>query len=323
MPFSDVAVTSDETKYLSQNKTFSWIGTGFDMIDKLNKNLEETEWVVVATSDESSLEKMSVLSDVMAFDKDTIATTLKKCYETWEVQFVVDELSAGQYYDADDVDYYSLGKKFVIIFGSPSNEILDGQGNPFVFQFGQGVGLKNNSRTPKNNKIVTRIAGYGSENNIPYGYAQIRWYGDQSWEWTEFVDDDPSKQPKPTAYPIYTGILGGQYVKLIKHPFTRSHLMPSIYRTTLFNKVSPYLPNGTENPYYDPDTELADYYDADDGTYENWIESQMRPNTLEDLMALSDRLKEPSYEERSVDDEDFDGFDEDFGEDETTGEWPA
>ena len=45
-PFSDVAVTSDEQRYLSENKNFSWIGNLFDFIAKLNKNLEQTEWFV-------------------------------------------------------------------------------------------------------------------------------------------------------------------------------------------------------------------------------------------------------------------------------------
>ena len=74
---------------------------------------------------------------------------------------------------------------------------------------GQGVGLKNNSRTPRNNKIVTRISGYGSENNIPFGYPQIRWYGDSRWDYTEYEGntihyDDKGKvtnSPKASAYP--------------------------------------------------------------------------------------------------------------------------
>ena len=46
-------------------------------------------------------------------------------------------------------------KKFKIVFGNPSNEIYetDEHGEktttPFVFRYGRGVGLKNNSRTPK------------------------------------------------------------------------------------------------------------------------------------------------------------------------------
>ena len=175
MPFTDVAVSADEKRYLSESNTFFWIGTCFDYIDKLNKNLENTEWVVVASGNEESEAKMEVLSDVLSFDKQTIAEALKTMYDTWEVPFVIDQLTSGT--------YYNQGKKFSIVVGLPSNEILV-DGNPFVFHFGQGVGLKNNSRTPRNNKIVTRIAGYGSEHNIPYGYPQIRWYGTSGAQFT-------------------------------------------------------------------------------------------------------------------------------------------
>jgi hypothetical protein len=43
MPLTDIAVTPIEENYLSQNKTFSWCGTGNDFIAKLNANLSYTE----------------------------------------------------------------------------------------------------------------------------------------------------------------------------------------------------------------------------------------------------------------------------------------
>lgn len=253
-PFTDVATTSDQTRYLSQNKTFSWIGTPQDFIDKLNKNLEGTQWVV-AKSERFPIEKDDVLSEVHSFDKNTIADALKFGYETWEIPFVISQINEGE-------QYYSSGKRFLIEYGLPSNEIYENEtkrllDEPFVFQFGQGVGLKNNSRTPRNNKIVTRISGSGSSDNIPYGYPQISWYGNANWKYT--IGDDPDD---PDSYPIYDGIVGGEVVRLIKHPFTRDHLMPSVYSETLFNKVSPYLPDGTANPDYDPDADIIDYYDA-------------------------------------------------------------
>lgn len=241
LPFSDVAVSNDENKYLSQNKTFSWIGKPQDYINKINKNLEGTEWIVVK-SDRFPKEKDDELSDVLSFDNNTIADALKTGYEAWGLPYVVSQINIGE-------PYYSQGKRFKVEFGLPSNEILV-DNEPYIFQFGHGVGLKNNSRTPRNNKIITRIAGYGSENNIPYGYPQIRWYGDQSATQT------------PAGYPIYDGIVGGVVRKLIKHPFTRTHLMPSVYSQTVFNKVSPYLANGSANPDYNPNEEIVDYYDA-------------------------------------------------------------
>lgn len=248
LPFSDVAVSDDEKRYLSENKTFNWIGKPQDYIDKINKNLEGTEWIVVKSGSFPE-EKDDELSEVLSFDNNTIADSLKTGYETWGLPYVVSQIKSGE-------QYYSNGKRFKVEFGLPSNEIVVNNEN-FVFQFGKDVGLKNNSRTPRNNKIITRIAGYGSENNIPYGYPQIRWYGNPNWKYTI-----NSNSADPNSYPIYDGIVGGAVVKLIKHPFTRTHLMPSVYSESVFNKVSPYLSDGSTNPNYNPDIELVDYYDA-------------------------------------------------------------
>lgn len=269
-PFTDVAVQGGEELYLAQNKTFSWIGNLFDFIAKLNKNLETTEWVVdnciqhwVDENEEEATEewaKASELSEVLTFDKNFVSDALKTAYDSWNIPFTITKINL--------LDENNVQKNFLIQFGTPNQEILDGNNNTFVFRFGQGVGLKNNSRTPRNNKIVTRIVGEGAERNIPYGYPQIRWYGDQTWEWTEYVDNDKTKPHTATAFPIYSGILDGQWVKLIKHPFTRTTLMPSVYVQDVFNKVSPYsireLPSGTivPNPNYNRNGVIRDYYDA-------------------------------------------------------------
>ena len=270
LPFADVAVTDEEKRYLSESKKFNWIGNAQDYVAKLNKNLQGTEFVVrisdtLYNDPETRLspkEEITRLSDVLTFDDAMIADALKTFYDTYGIPFVIDILPST---DSD----YASGKRYLILMGLPSETIVDGQGNEFVFQFGQGVGLKNNSRTPRNNKIVTRVAGFGSEENIPYGYPQIRWYGPSDWTNTKNDESDP------TSYPIYEGIVGGELVKLIKHPFTRTHLMPTIYETTVFNKVSPYVENGSANPDYDPDTTLVDYYDA---TAEKGYPNPINPN---------------------------------------------
>lgn len=253
-PFSDVAVTSSQEKYLSQNKSFYWIGNLNDFVEKLNKNLQNTEWVCEIGSTVSG-SVSGKLSDVIQFDNKTIADALKIEYETWDVPYIIDTIASTD-------TRYAQGKRFLIHFGLPSQEILDANSSPFVFQFGKGVGLKNNSRTPRNNKIITRIAGYGSENNIPYGYPQIVWTGDGTWDYT--INNADGMQPieiggqtvMAMSYPIYDGIVNGQRVRLIKHPFTRNHLMPSIYSETVNKKVNPNALG------YNPNIEIKDYYDA-------------------------------------------------------------
>lgn len=293
-PFCDVAVTSDETRYLSESKTFSWIGKPSDFVAKLNKNLADTEWTVELSSSFPQ-DKLDKMSGVLAFDKATIADACKTFYETWGVPYTVDKI------DSDD-EAYLLGKRFKIILGYPSNEIYGNASDeysqtPFVFRMGQGVGLKNNSRTPRNNKIITRISGVGSENNIPYGYPQIRWYGTagQSFTYGDHagvytnVTVKGVRISKLVSYPIYKGILGGEYVELIQHPFTRKNLMPSVYRSTLFNKISFFNENGNINQEYNPDITLVDYYDA------VYSESYPYPNEI--------NPQAPSYESHEFEDD--------------------
>ena len=256
IPFTDIAVTQSQAKYLSQNKTFSWIGTFDEYIAKLNANLASTEWLVIMSSSVSQEKQNEIPDEVLSFDKQFISNALKTGYDTWEVPFVITSIKKGE-------TGYAQGKRFLVTFGIPTQEIytIDAQGHKtsttFIFKFGKGVGLKNNSRTPRNNKIVTRIVGYGSDRNIPYGYPQIPWTGNQSWNYT--IDNNPNAA---NSYPIYDGIVGGQRVRLIKHPFTRTTLMPSIYSETVNKKVNP---NATG---YNPDIEIKDYYDAiDDATH--------------------------------------------------------
>lgn len=244
MAFSDVAVTNSESMFKSHDRTFSWIGNLTDFVAKLNKNLQDSQFIV-SISSSIDVDSRKVLSDVLSFTNNTIADALKTAYDTWHYPFVVDAIKSGE-------QYYSQGKRFLIQFGNPTREILDSNNQPFVFHFGKGVGLKNNSRTPRNNKIVTRVAGYGSEQNIPYGYPQIPWTGDSSATTTA------------DGYPIYDGIVGGVITKLIKHPFTRTHLMPSVYAESVRKKVDSAAAD------YDNTTPLVDYYDAP-STYPNPI----------------------------------------------------
>lgn len=256
LPFTDVAVTENEERFLSQDKEFSWIGYPDDYIAKLNKNLQGTQWMVEKSS-RFPLDKDTQLSGVLTFSKNTIADALKTWYDTWEIPYVIDAIGNGE-------QGYSDGKRFKVVLGLPSNEIHTQEDGtmPYIFRMGKGVGLKNNSRTPRNNKIVTRISGYGSESNIPYGYPQIIWQGNQEWDYTlnnasgvqTITIDGESVQA--VSYPIYDGIVGGRKVRLIKHPFTRSTLMPTVYRETVDRKVNPL------NPNYNPNGEIIDYYDA-------------------------------------------------------------
>ena len=145
LPFADVAVSDDQKQYLSESKTFNWIGNAQDYVAKLNKNLQGTPFIVRISDtlyDEHGdpTEKITVLSEVLTFDKVMVSDALKTFYDTYGIPYVVDLLPT------DDPDYAN-DKRYLILMGLPSETIVDGQGQEFVFRFGQGVGLKNNSRT--------------------------------------------------------------------------------------------------------------------------------------------------------------------------------
>ena len=196
IPFTDIAISSSEESYRSEKRTFSWIGTLSMFVQKINSCLVGTKWTCKL---QPTFVDDGTMSDVLSFSNQFISDVCKTAYETWKVPFVVDG--------------------YTIWFGKPSKEILDDENEPYIFKFGQGVGLKNNDCTPKNNKVITRIAGYGSNINIPYGY------------------------------PIITDADGNR----IEHPYTRDTLMPSVYVEAVRNKVL----FGSKDPlidYYDADS---------------------------------------------------------------------
>lgn len=196
IPFTDIAISSSKESYRSEKRTFSWIGTLSMFVQKINSCLVGTKWTCKL---QPTFVDDGTMSDVLSFSNQFISDVCKTAYETWKVPFVVDG--------------------YTIWFGKPSKEILDNEKKPYIFKFGQGVGLKNNDCTPKNNKVITRIAGYGSNINIPYGY------------------------------PIITDADGNR----IEHPYTRDTLMPSVYVEAVRNKVL----FGSKKPlidYYDADS---------------------------------------------------------------------
>lgn len=260
IPFTDVAVKPEEFAYRTEAKNFYWIGTLTDFVTKINCNLARTQWVCRLA--DPSVDD-GTLSDVISFDNQMITDVCKTCYETYKVPFTVGLIT--------DTSLINKGYKYEIVFGKPSNEIIDYATNkPFIFQFGQGVGLVNNDRTPQNNQIVTRIAPIGSSNNIPYDYPQI-----------------------------YDSV-GNKAV----HPFTRDHLMPPIYVEQLKKKIKvweadsehgrkkgEFMYDENHNNIFDANVELIDYYDAinnEDNKDDPYV-NEIVPNT-------------PSYHSETFDD---------------------
>lgn len=86
---------------------------------KINSCLVGTKWTCKL---QPTFVDDGTMSDVLSFSNQFISDVCKTAYETWKVPFVVDG--------------------YTIWFGKPSKEILDNENKPYIFKFGQGVGLK-------------------------------------------------------------------------------------------------------------------------------------------------------------------------------------
>lgn len=124
------------------------------------------------------------------FNDNTVAEALKSFYDNYKVPFYIENKT--------------------IYLGMPSVFLSK------TLKFGQGLGLKNNDRIPKNNKVITRIAGRGSDKNLPFRYPIIK-------------DNEG---------------------RVVDHPYYRDHLMPTCYVNAVRSLVVDGIPTKIID-YYD------------------------------------------------------------------------
>lgn len=127
------------------------------------------------------------------FNDNTVAEALKSFYDNYKVPFYIENKT--------------------IYLGMPSVFLSK------TLKFGQGLGLKNNDRIPKNNKVITRIAGRGSDKNLPFRYPIIK-------------DNEG---------------------RVVDHPYYRDHLMPTCYVNAVRALVVDGIPTKIID-YYDADS---------------------------------------------------------------------
>ena len=127
------------------------------------------------------------------FNDNTVAEALKSFYDNYKVPFYIENKT--------------------IYLGMPSVFLSK------TLKFGQGLGLKNNDRIPKNNKVITRIAGRGSDKNLPFRYPVIK-------------DNEG---------------------RVVDHPYYRDYLMPTCYVDAVRSLVVDGIPTKIID-YYDADS---------------------------------------------------------------------
>ena len=138
--YDEVDDSVADHKPISNSSEFNFFGTIDEFASRLNASLKKSNvgYSVIVDDGISSEGKL------LSFDKQFFSNVLQEIYNTF------------------DLPYYFVGKEIHI--GYTKNTISK------VFKYGIDESLLSITKTNSNNKIVNRITGVGSSDNIPYYY---------------------------------------------------------------------------------------------------------------------------------------------------------
>ena len=193
--FDVVTDPTDNDKYVSNSSKVEFYGDVNEFAKRLNYSLKYSKvgYTVVVDSGISSEAKM------MSFEDQFFSQVLQSIFNVYEIA------------------YYFIGK--VIHIGFPTNAITH------VFKQGSDGALLSINKTNANYKIINRITGVGSTENIPYYY------------------------PNPSDDRAAIEAAGGTWIT------PSANLMPPIYRES---KGAERFYNAKNKTYIDPET--GEYY---------------------------------------------------------------
>ena len=147
--FYDVVdAASDNDKPVSNNSEFSFSGDIHQFADRLNQSLQYAglEYSVIVDEGIETEDKL------ISIENNFFSAALQEAYNTYEIP------------------YYFVGK--VIHIGFSGNTINE------VFEYGVNNALMSVTKTNADNRIINRVTGMGSEDNIPYYYPNLSPKGD-------------------------------------------------------------------------------------------------------------------------------------------------
>lgn len=193
--FDVVTDPTDNDKYVSNSSKVDFYGDINEFAKRLDYSLKYSKvgYTVVVDAGVSSEAKM------MSFEDQFFSQVLQSIFEVYEIA------------------YYYVGK--VIHIGFPTNAITH------VFKQGANGTLLSINKTNANYKIINRITGVGSTDNIPYYY------------------------PNPSDDRAAIEAAGGTWIT------PSANLMPPIYRES---KGAERFYNAKNKTYIDPET--GEYY---------------------------------------------------------------
>lgn len=151
--FTDAVVLDGNSRYHSENTDVRFMGDIREFAKRLQAsltyNMPTSGWTVYLPDGLSSEIKEITFNQAFFFD------VLNTMYETYGIP-------------------YTIQAKTIFI-GNPTYVI------PYEFEYGSHKGLYSIQRTNKNNDIITRITGRGSNENIPFRYPAIEGLKDQEY----------------------------------------------------------------------------------------------------------------------------------------------
>ena len=143
--FYDVVSEEDSGgKPISNNTKFTFFGTISEFIVRLNASMARSNTGYTVVLDEG--QENSDLEKQIKFSGKYISEALQEGFKIF------------------GIPYYFVGK--VCHYGVGQSSILDNM----VFEYGRNKSLISMTKTNANTKIVNRITGVGSQDNIPYYY---------------------------------------------------------------------------------------------------------------------------------------------------------
>lgn len=163
--FDCVHKYGEDYQVIVNSTSVPFFGTIYVLAQRLNYSLQYSGLQTADTMNGNYLSGYRVIVDPVEQGTDT--TLYEKGYLiTAQDQFFANVLQES--YNTYKIPYYFKGKEIHIGFGSLGEVITEANNEPF--EYGIDHSLLSIKKQNSNNKIVNRITGVGSADNIPYYY---------------------------------------------------------------------------------------------------------------------------------------------------------
>lgn len=224
-------VSSDEFSPINEITEFSFYGDVYELAERFNRSLafSGVSYRVVVDAGITSIEKQ------ISFSNTIFSSALQEIFNQFEIPF------------------YFVGK--IIHIGFTENAI------PTTFKYGINDSLLSISKSNANFKVVNKVTGVGSSENIPFYYPNI-------YESKKEAEDNGAIWIPP-----------------------KKTLMPSVYRETNGNSI---FYKAINNQYIDPQTN--EYYVFDN----QYSENNPREHIVE-FEDIKPTIKEAEYQGYRID----------------------